>query len=132
MHPRRPHDNKPTPYNNWPFMSVHFWDEPPYGSWSVEIKNAGPTRARGIVHKLKLKLYGTFSKRKHRDLLAGHKTIAEKLRQQQGGNGQMDEDAKIETINGNDFRNEWKERNGSSTGVSNLKRVEMGVLFGLC
>merc|ERR1711881_827272 len=76
-------------------MSVHFWDEQPYGSWSVEIKNAGPTRARGIVHKLKLKLYGTYNKRKHRELLGGYDSIAQKIQAQR--NEEIDEKSTIST-----------------------------------
>jgi subtilisin-like proprotein convertase family protein/subtilisin family serine protease len=121
MHPRRPHDNKPTPYNNWPFMSVHFWDEQPYGSWSVEIKNAGPTRARGIVHKLKLKLYGTYNKRKHRELLGGYDSIAQKIQAQR--NEEIDEQSTISTES---FDSGWNRNGGGSSigGSSASSRLD--------
>lgn len=35
--PRRSGDIYPNSYNNWPFLSVHFWGETPAGSWTVNI-----------------------------------------------------------------------------------------------
>lgn len=60
MHQRRPLDDQNIAFNNWPFMSVHFWDESPFGEWKVNIQNGGESRARGVVHTLKLKFYGTY------------------------------------------------------------------------
>lgn len=63
IHQRRPLDDQNIAFDNWPFMSVHFWDESPYGEWRVNIENGGDSRARGVVHTLKLQFYGTFSDR---------------------------------------------------------------------
>lgn len=60
IHQRRPLDDHNLAFTNWPFMSVHFWDETPYGEWRVNIQNGGDSRARGVVHTLKLIFYGTY------------------------------------------------------------------------
>merc|ERR1712226_952812 len=74
----------------------------PYGSWSVELKNAGPTRSRGVVHKLKLKLYGTFSNRRQRELATPYDTIAEKI-QQQGSSDELSEDKPVIVLTGKEL-----------------------------
>lgn len=42
---RRPLDNSHNGFHSWPFMSVHFWGESPFGIWSIEVENEG--RASG-------------------------------------------------------------------------------------
>ena len=45
-------------YDNWPFMSVHFWGENPLGTWTLKItykSGSGYVRMSG----LKMTLYGT-------------------------------------------------------------------------
>ncbi|XP_055929177.1 furin-like isoform X1 [Argiope bruennichi] len=37
----RPHDKIDGSFNNWPFMSVHFWGEIPQGNWKLVITNDG-------------------------------------------------------------------------------------------
>lgn len=38
---KRPKDNSGLGFNNWPFMTVHFWGEPPNGTWRLFINNTG-------------------------------------------------------------------------------------------
>ena len=51
-------------FNEWPFLSVHFWGENPSGTWKLRIRNTG-TRIAGWPGTLKswgLVFYGTFEK----------------------------------------------------------------------
>ena len=46
-------------YDDWPFMSVHFWGENPHGTWTLRISyksTSGSVRASGV----NMKLYGTW------------------------------------------------------------------------
>ncbi|EFX76306.1 hypothetical protein DAPPUDRAFT_306271 [Daphnia pulex] len=38
---RRPLDNSRNGFHSWPFMSIHFWGENPFGVWTLEIQNEG-------------------------------------------------------------------------------------------
>ena len=43
----RPRDTFATTFEEWPFLSVHFWGENPAGTWKLEVMNMGqgaPTR----------------------------------------------------------------------------------------
>ncbi len=31
-------------FEEWPFLSVHFWGEPPQGTWNLEVLNMGQQR----------------------------------------------------------------------------------------
>lgn len=50
---RRPFDVSTQGYNDWVFMSTHFWDEDPHGVWTLGLENkgfyfnTGESRARG-------------------------------------------------------------------------------------
>ena len=48
-------------FEDWPFLSVHFWGEDPTGEWQLEISNAGTKQASadGILKHWQLVLYGT-------------------------------------------------------------------------
>ncbi|EFX89786.1 hypothetical protein DAPPUDRAFT_126713 [Daphnia pulex] len=37
----RPHDSSRNGFHSWPFMSVHYWGESPFGVWTLEIQNEG-------------------------------------------------------------------------------------------
>ena len=37
----RPFDVSGQGYNNWTFMSTHFWDEDPRGLWTLVLENKG-------------------------------------------------------------------------------------------
>ena len=37
----RPHDSSRNGFHSWPFMSVHYWGESPFGTWTLEIHNEG-------------------------------------------------------------------------------------------
>ena len=37
----RPHDSSRNGFHSWPFMSVHYWGESPFGVWTLEIHNEG-------------------------------------------------------------------------------------------
>ncbi|KAG2459391.1 PCSK4 convertase, partial [Polypterus senegalus] len=43
----RPLDNSRDGYSDWPFMTIHSWDEDPRGVWTLELQNKGDYRNRG-------------------------------------------------------------------------------------
>jgi proprotein convertase subtilisin/kexin type 5 len=47
----RPRDVLDSSFEDWPFMSVHFWGERAAGRWKLEILNAGNKRVNkaGII-----------------------------------------------------------------------------------
>jgi len=57
----RPRDMLETKFEDWPFMSVHFWGERAAGRWKLEVINAGNKRVNkpGILEKFQLVFYGT-------------------------------------------------------------------------
>lgn len=56
---KRSRDSSQAGFNDWPFMSTHFWGENPKGTWIVEIRNVGSSTERGAVHEIMLAMYGT-------------------------------------------------------------------------
>eukprot|EP00071_Canis_lupus_P029438 XP_022262995.1 proprotein convertase subtilisin/kexin type 4 isoform X9 [Canis lupus familiaris] len=46
-------------YNNWIFMSTHFWDEDPRGLWTLGLENKGYYFNTGTLYRYTLLLYGT-------------------------------------------------------------------------
>ena len=38
---KRQHDSSPKGFNNFNFLTVHFWDEDPFGTWKLQIVNTG-------------------------------------------------------------------------------------------
>ncbi|XP_012585419.1 PREDICTED: proprotein convertase subtilisin/kexin type 4 isoform X2 [Condylura cristata] len=55
----RPFDISGQGYNNWIFMSTHFWDEDPRGQWTLGLENKGYYFNTGTLHRYTLLLYGT-------------------------------------------------------------------------
>lgn len=59
----RPRDTLGSRFDQWPFLSVHFWGEKAAGTWSLEILNMGPDRSprpgQGLLHKWQMIWYGT-------------------------------------------------------------------------
>ncbi|KAM5237878.1 LOW QUALITY PROTEIN: proprotein convertase subtilisin/kexin type 4 [Ctenodactylus gundi] len=55
----RPLDTSRQGYNNWTFMSTHFWDEDPRGVWTLSLQNKGYYFNTGTLHRCTLLLYGT-------------------------------------------------------------------------
>ena len=59
----RPRDTLASNFDEWPFLSVHFWGESPQGTWTLEVKNMGrdqpSRRGRGLLRKWQLIFYGT-------------------------------------------------------------------------
>ncbi|GFY77578.1 furin-like protease 2 [Trichonephila inaurata madagascariensis] len=57
----RPHDKIEGSFNNWPFMSVHFWGEVLEGTWKLVIVNDGNlvTNGPGKLLNWHLVFYGT-------------------------------------------------------------------------
>jgi len=57
----RPRDRLASGFEDWPFLSVHFWGEDPTGEWTLELRNAGgkPANSDGILKHWQLVLYGT-------------------------------------------------------------------------
>ena len=52
---KRPHDSSPKGFSNFNFLSVHFWDEDPIGTWKLQIVNTAGlnSAARGKYCKYK-------------------------------------------------------------------------------
>nr|XP_024650129.1 proprotein convertase subtilisin/kexin type 4 [Macaca nemestrina] len=55
----RPLDVSTEGYNNWVFMSTHFWDENPQGVWTLGLENKGYYFNTGMLYRYTLLLYGT-------------------------------------------------------------------------
>ncbi|XP_059487314.1 furin-like protease 2 [Neocloeon triangulifer] len=57
----RPRDVASSNFDDWPFLSVHFWGERPEGRWTLQIVNAGNRQINtpGILKKWQLIFYGT-------------------------------------------------------------------------
>ncbi|KAK2713282.1 hypothetical protein QYM36_009226 [Artemia franciscana] len=57
----RPRDLSGTTFDDWPFLTVHFWGERAAGRWKLEIINAGSRRVTqpGILKKWQLVFFGT-------------------------------------------------------------------------
>ncbi|XP_053228321.1 proprotein convertase subtilisin/kexin type 4-like isoform X1 [Podarcis raffonei] len=55
----RPHDTSREGYRDWSFMSTHYWDENPWGVWSLLLENKGDAYNTGSLDSFVLKLYGT-------------------------------------------------------------------------
>ncbi|XP_067586374.1 proprotein convertase subtilisin/kexin type 4 [Pseudorca crassidens] len=55
----RPFDVSGQGYNNWIFMSTHFWDEDPRGLWTLVLENKGYYFNTGMLYHYTLLLYGT-------------------------------------------------------------------------
>ncbi|XP_029074263.1 proprotein convertase subtilisin/kexin type 4 isoform X2 [Monodon monoceros] len=55
----RPFDVSGQGYNNWIFMSTHFWDEDPRGLWTLVLENKGYYFNTGMLYRYTLLLYGT-------------------------------------------------------------------------
>ncbi|XP_053228322.1 proprotein convertase subtilisin/kexin type 4-like isoform X2 [Podarcis raffonei] len=54
-----PHDTSREGYRDWSFMSTHYWDENPWGVWSLLLENKGDAYNTGSLDSFVLKLYGT-------------------------------------------------------------------------
>ncbi|RZF35824.1 hypothetical protein LSTR_LSTR006282 [Laodelphax striatellus] len=57
----RPRDVVSSNFDDWPFLSVHFWGEKVEGRWTLQIYNAGNRHVNrpGILQKWQLIFYGT-------------------------------------------------------------------------
>ncbi|KAM4887081.1 proprotein convertase subtilisin/kexin type 4 isoform 1-T1 [Thomomys bottae] len=55
----RPLDISGKGYNNWIFMSTHYWDEAPQGVWTLGLQNKGYYYNTGTLYRYTLLLYGT-------------------------------------------------------------------------
>ena len=59
----RPRDTLGQSFDDWPFLSVHFWGESTPGTWTLEIFNMAAdgnfNRGKGILHKWQMIWYGT-------------------------------------------------------------------------
>ena len=56
----RMRDNIDDVFNNWPFLSVHFWNENPAGKWTLRITNAeSDEENNGYLLNWALTFYGT-------------------------------------------------------------------------
>ncbi|KAH8408854.1 hypothetical protein KR009_002398 [Drosophila setifemur] len=59
----RPRDIVKSNFDDWPFLSVHFWGEKAEGRWTLQVVNGGRRRVNqpGILSKWQLIFYGTSS-----------------------------------------------------------------------
>ncbi|XP_030365014.1 proprotein convertase subtilisin/kexin type 4 [Strigops habroptila] len=55
----RPYDTSQQGYKDWTFMSTHFWDENPNGTWTLQLENKGDAYNTGLLTSFILHLYGT-------------------------------------------------------------------------
>jgi proprotein convertase subtilisin/kexin type 5 len=57
----RPRDVVKSNFDDWPFLSVHFWGEKAEGRWTLQVINGGRRRVNqpGILSKWQLIFYGT-------------------------------------------------------------------------
>lgn len=57
----RPRDIAKSNFDDWPFMSVHFWGEKAEGRWTLQIINGGKRKVNqaGVLSKWQLIFYGT-------------------------------------------------------------------------
>ncbi|NWH25156.1 PCSK4 convertase, partial [Grus americana] len=62
----RPYDTSQQGYKDWTFMSTHFWDENPNGTWTLQLENKGDAYNRvlslllpGLLTSFILHLHGT-------------------------------------------------------------------------
>ncbi|KAF6208084.1 hypothetical protein GE061_016534 [Apolygus lucorum] len=57
----RPRDVVSSNFDDWPFLSVHYWGENPKGRWTLQVINAGNRHVNqaGILRKWQLIIYGT-------------------------------------------------------------------------
>lgn len=57
----RPRDVVSSNFDDWPFLSVHFWGEQAEGRWTLQVINAGNRQVNqpGILKKWQLIFYGT-------------------------------------------------------------------------
>ena len=56
----RMRDNIDDVFNNWPFLSVHFWNENPAGKWTLRITNTeSDEENNGYLLSWALTFYGT-------------------------------------------------------------------------
>ncbi|KAK9878880.1 hypothetical protein WA026_003709 [Henosepilachna vigintioctopunctata] len=57
----RPRDVVSSNFDDWPFLSVHFWGEQALGRWTIQVINAGSRHVNqpGILKKWQLVFYGT-------------------------------------------------------------------------
>ncbi|XP_009881823.1 PREDICTED: proprotein convertase subtilisin/kexin type 4-like [Charadrius vociferus] len=55
----RPYDASQQGYQDWTFMSTHFWDENPNGTWTLRLENKGDAYNTGVLTSFTLHLYGT-------------------------------------------------------------------------
>ncbi|KAL1117733.1 hypothetical protein AAG570_004048 [Ranatra chinensis] len=57
----RPRDVVSSNFDDWPFLSVHYWGENPVGRWTLQVVNAGNRHVNqpGILRKWQLIFYGT-------------------------------------------------------------------------
>ncbi|XP_075031829.1 proprotein convertase subtilisin/kexin type 4 isoform X2 [Calonectris borealis] len=55
----RPYDTSQQGYKDWTFMSTHFWDENPNGTWTLRLENKGDAYNTGLLTGFILHLHGT-------------------------------------------------------------------------
>ncbi|KAF1510039.1 Proprotein convertase subtilisin/kexin type 4, partial [Eudyptula minor novaehollandiae] len=69
----RPYDTSQQGYEDWTFMSTHFWDENPNGTWTLRLENKGDAYNTGgcLLTSFTLHLHGT-----DEDMTARHFTAS--------------------------------------------------------
>ena len=54
---KRPKDYSRNGFNDWPFLTVHMWEESPYGTWYLQVINDGLSYVR--LEDFSLSIIGT-------------------------------------------------------------------------
>ncbi|KAM8795027.1 proprotein convertase subtilisin/kexin type 4 [Eudromia elegans] len=67
----RPYDTSREGYKDWTFMSTHFWDEDPQGTWTLLLENKGDADNTGVLSTVVLHLHGT-----DEDMRRGRRAVA--------------------------------------------------------
>ena len=55
----RSNDLGPELYPDWPFMSLHFWGENPFGDWTLTVRHSGRVPGFIFMSGLSVTFYGT-------------------------------------------------------------------------
>ena len=57
----RPKDQASGSFEDWPFMSVHFWGENPNGNWTIEVEHTQQIHgeSENVIKKMQLVVFGT-------------------------------------------------------------------------
>jgi len=73
----RVRDSEDDTFNEWPFLSVHFWGENPMGTWKLRIHNTNTAKVAswpGTLMSWAMTFYGTFERPQSMEYFATNKS----------------------------------------------------------